>query len=319
MLISTGMLILLTCFFVWPAYSIFMASQDEDKGTRITFEDESKSIRAAYQNKDKGYRRSLIKRLPDFFEAITVFTLSILVSAIIYRVNYTAYMSVYNLFMAEMLSLVGSTVMVMVAASCWQHSNKPSLNGTTTKPGLKGIHIAGFFLNTLLTIVLFSLEFHFQHWDPNDEGLPSEKRCLQTVWGDETDLNNLGGKRSTLPVCFSLWLVALLGSLIYLLALMYPAKLAERKKDSRMFKAMFKALGIVPMLLGTAVLIWLCYMFFETWKDMKKAFGQAFVGTEKDWTFGQFLALFTWCPPLLAVLGGCLKVFIGRHFDTSET
>lgn len=263
-----------------------------------------------------------------FFEAISIFTLSILVSTIIYRARYSVNMSVYNIFMAEALSLVGSTVMVMVAASICQHlSGRDDKDRQKHAPAtpkfeknmklkqfrtranvlerseLRSKHIYIFVLNTLLTIVLFTVEFAIQSTNP-DTGLAAERRCLKAVPG-HTDL----GKHVSIPVCFSFWLVALVGSLPQLLGLLYPEKFSQRWGKT----PILKALAFIPMIFGTAALVWLVYIFCRMWRDMRMAFGQAFVDGEQDWTFGQCMAVFTWCSPLLAVVQGVI-----RHFSKDK-
>lgn len=297
MLLSTGMLILLACLFVWPAYTIFIAPKirtDKDPG---------------------GFRDSLVRNLTSFFEAISIFTLSILVSTIIYLTRDSVDSSVYNIFMAEVLSFVGSTLMVMVAASICQHLSRtddknqrsqqhasaikemllnPFGDGATLqeKPQLGSKHIYIFVLNTLLTIVLFVLEVAIRHADPN-QGLLAEKRCLTAVPG-HTDL----GKKAAIPISFSLWMVALIGSIFQFFGLLYPDIWSQRRSKAHMLRL----LAVVPMIFGTAALVWLVYLFCRTWKDMRIAFGRSFVDGEQDWTFGQCMAVFTWCSPLLAVV-----------------
>lgn len=268
------MLVILTFLFIWPTYTVF----------------------ALPSRKQTGIRRSLINSLEDFFNAISLFTLSILMSTIIYRSEYEDWnLSLYSIFMAEVLSLVASTVMVLVAASKWQHR--------TECDDTKVSDLCWIVVNSLLTIVLFAMEFWYQRWlDPGDEGLPMEHQCLRATLGGGIDLNSLGHKNVYLPICFTLWALALLGSVTTVFLN------ARGMQHSSMG---FRVLGSLSMVLGSAGLIWLCVMFYDTWRDMQMAFGHAFLNTEQDWTFGQFLALFTWFPPVLT--------FLNLHFGGTSS
>jgi hypothetical protein len=279
MLVSTDMLIILAILFGLPALFAWTAEPPPAPVTKEASDGPASRPKVRWLTR---IQTALVGTLDDLLGAILIFTLSVLVSSIVYRFTE---LTVYNKFMAETLSLVCATAMVMVGAAHWRHGR------------LRVAMFVGYWLNAVLTIVLFATDFYSQARGL-DEGLPLERNCLRSVLTPEAppgalpDLNDLGSKRKYYPACFALWCVALLGSMAQL-PRVRGGWLARQKR------AVLLVVDAVPFVAGTATMIWLIGLFWKTYEDMTQAYGEAFTTNEKEWGFGQILALATWIPPIL--------------------
>lgn len=217
----------------------------------------------------------------------------------------------------EALTLLGSTVMVLLAASKWQaeieeqKQERARLKPEDVEHKRKETNISkktvmevcSFGINVILTIALFSIQFWYQlQIDGKAEGLPIERQCLQATQGRGHDLDALGNEKYYLPISFALWLVALFGSLLCLRLRIRAAGPAPGPGSTASRSALYQAARTLAVVFGSTVLVLLCLMFYDTWMDMKMVFGRAFLSTESAWNFGQFLALFTWFPPLITLV-----------------
>ena len=269
MLISTAMLIVLAVLFAFPALFSWTPLGSYRQGVSSL-------------SKRWVLRDSLVASLDDLFSAVILFTVSVLISTIIYRLWNETY---YDIFMAEVLSLISSTAMVMIGASYWNHFR------------VRPTNLIGFVANCLLTIILFGIEFWFQHSNEEPEGLPLEHQCLRGILGG-TNLDNLGDKKTRFPACFTLWALALLASMLHIVWA-YRGRPSKSGQHGTLANCGYLALGWLPIIFGTTTIIWLCVIFYSSWKSMRDAFGQAFVNSSRDWSFGQFLALVTWVPSII--------------------
>jgi len=226
-------------------------------------------------SKGRRLRHALIGTLDDLIGAVIIFTLSVDIAALIIRAKNKA---LYNIFMAETLSLISSWAMVMITTAYWasyRHVDR-----------LRPSVLLGFVVDAILTITLFGFEFHYHEL----EGIPLEQNCLKIALGG-SQWDDPGGRVWVLPLCFTLWICALLASLTQL-----PLVRAQTPR-TRFFSNMSYAIGLLPIVFGTISLVLLCRMFYFAYTTMKTVFGTAFTDPEQEWTFGQFLALATWAPP----------------------
>jgi hypothetical protein len=140
MLVSTGMLIFLAIMFAIPA--VF--------GWRFLRQSVSKRPYSSTDfPKSRRLRHALIRTLDDLVGAVIIFTLSVNIAALIIRFRTAAVL--FDIFMAETLSLISSTAMAMISTAYWVsycqvNSLRPSV-------------LLGFAVNAVLTIILFRFEF----------------------------------------------------------------------------------------------------------------------------------------------------------------
>ena len=287
MLISTAMLIALAIVFAIPSLFDWTSHPSQIDQPQTPGSSSSPSTPdGEARGPAARLRSSLVGTLDDLLSALIIFTLSVVVSSLVLRLHNE---SLYDIFTAEALSLISASATVMIAAAYWRHNR--------ARPAA----LVGFIADAMLTIVLFGIEFWFQHWPGSVEGLPREHRCLLQILGGP-DLNNLGGKRGAFPACFVLWLLALAGSLLHLpwVRARVPGD-AGGGKTSRP-SVVYRVLALSPMVFGTATILSLCVLFYNTWRQMRDAYGEAFTANVQDWGFGQFLALATWVPPILTFI-----------------
>jgi len=269
MLVSTGMLIFLAILFAVPAVFGWKSRRhDLNKGLHP-----SKNL-----SKDRRLREALIGSLDDLVSAIILFTLSVDIAALIIRFRNPPIL--FDIFMAETLSLISSTAMTMIATAYWitySHAGR-----------LRPSVLFGFAACAVLTIALFGIEFH----NVGFEGIPLERNCLQVAMGTG-EWDNPGGRLWVLPLCFTLWMCSLVASLSQL------PWVRARTPRNIFFSNTSYIVGLIPMVFGTVSLVFLCRMFYLSYVLIEKAFGTSFTEPENDWSFGQFLALATWVPPFL--------------------
>lgn len=229
-------------------------------------------------SKGRRLRHALIGTLDDLFGAVIIFTLSVDIASLIIR--YRSPPILFDIFMAETLSLTSSTAMTMIATAYWVSYSRVKR--------LRLSVLVGFAINALLTIILFGIEFHNEEL----EGISLERNCLQVALGSGK-WDNPDGRLWVLPLCFTFWLCTLLASLTQL------PWVRSRTSRTVFFSNASYVVGLVPMVLGTISLVILCRMFYYSYVSMRTAFGTSFTEPENSWSFGQFLALATWVPPFL--------------------
>ncbi|KAF2104090.1 hypothetical protein NA57DRAFT_50937 [Rhizodiscina lignyota] len=301
MLWATLELIVLALLSAFPAILYWCSRRKTENKPQTS---ESSTEKNADHNVDRGDNEGpIVAILDDLFPAVIVFTFSVLLAAVVLRFQNELTL-IFDLLMAEILSLISSTAMVMIASS-WAIS-------FWAEGRLRFFTTVGFVVNSLLTITLFAADFWYQ--DSSSAlaltGWPIERRCLYQIIGDN-DPNNLGGKRTSLPACFALWCAALLVCLLRLFLMRQKKIVGDERKEKRHLATVY-ALGLIQIALTLAVLIWLQVLFWVTWTQMRKSFGKVFINTEESWGFGQFLALATWLPSILQLFEEAWSKYSGK-------
>jgi hypothetical protein len=163
MLVSTGMLIF---YFSLPSCLPYQPSLAGD------FEGKSVGKRpypSTDFSKSRRLRHALIGTLDDLVGAVIIFILSVEIAALIIRFRTPAVL--FDIFIAETLSLISSRAMVMIATAYWVLYSQVN--------GLRPSVLLGFAVNAMLTIILIGFEMR----NEDLEGTPLEKNCLQLALG----------------------------------------------------------------------------------------------------------------------------------------
>jgi len=304
MLISTAMLIVLACLFAIPAaygwHVVRAQSRRRNSYDALTPPPPEKTAALGHRPTSLGdvsrghsLRRALIFTLDDLVGAVVLFTLSVLVAALILRLNRDEVVLRYNMFMAETLALVAAAAMVMIAASYWATYWQVDRVRLTV--------LAGFVVNAVLTVTLFAVEFAgtAQQNEPQLEWRCLNRRLGFTGRNDDDDdrLDIIGlERRAGLILGFVLWLVALLASLLHL------PQLRHMRPTKGPWASVWYFAGLLPMVAGGVVMFVAVFMFGKTYELMKTTYGGSYTLSLANWSFGQVLALATWVEPFMHFL-----------------
>ncbi|KAK3936979.1 hypothetical protein QBC46DRAFT_320550 [Diplogelasinospora grovesii] len=286
MLVATSMLLLLAFLFsllsFGPIINYIRSPRKKDNPKKKNF----------------SFRSSCVGTVDELFSAVFVFTISVLVSTFVFRYKTDAR---FDALMADGLSMFCSTTVVMLAATYWAHNRQRPQNTISV------------FVIAALTIALFATHFSVvnMHASPIELACGTGKGWVSATDGDPFDMNHF----RFIPVGFAVWCLTLIGAVFHH---PYVEQWKPEKVDGRRTFAyvMWKTGESLPSIFGTAGLIIYAAYFFDTWQMMKVTYGDAFTKSESTWGFGQYLALFTWTPPLLsfghAMLAGPEAFFISR-------
>ncbi|KAK3690473.1 hypothetical protein B0T22DRAFT_463654 [Podospora appendiculata] len=285
MLIAVGMLLLLAFAFTITSF-----------GPMINIV--SRAVDKAHKERDHFcFRQALIGTVDELFSAVFVFGLAVIVSTFVYRYNTEAR---FDVLMADALSMFCSTSVIMLAAPYWSH-NEFRTHST-----------ASFIVIAILTIALFATHFHVVniHASPVELACGTGKGSVNFRDGDPFDMRLF----RFIPIGFACWCLALIGATFH-----HPyinkyqpydpygrrARGQPRRTPTaaeRVKLALWKIVESFPTVFGLIGLVIYAVYFFNTYKMMKDTYGEAFTKAEKTWGFGQYLAVFTWLPPILTFL-----------------
>ncbi|KAK4179557.1 hypothetical protein QBC36DRAFT_206729 [Triangularia setosa] len=237
--------------------------------------------RAPYTSRRKRFnvRISCIGTVDELFSAVFVFALAVIVSTFVFRYRTDTR---FDALMANALSQLCSTTVVMLAAAYWcQNKQRPHATGSV-------------FIVVILTIALYTTHASVA----NMRASAAEMACgigkgrVSLVRGDPFDME----KFHFVPVGFGSWLLALFGALFH-----HPwlNKYRPTKEKKRIWRILWKTAESLPCVFGLIGLAVYTAYFMNTWQMMKESYGSTFSQNVKEWGFGQYLAVFTWLPPLL--------------------
>ncbi|KAK0609888.1 hypothetical protein B0T17DRAFT_621192 [Bombardia bombarda] len=167
----------------------------------------------------------------------------------------------FDVLMADGLSLFCSTSILMLAATYWSH-NRQRPHATVS-----------VIISSVLTVALFGTHFHVvnKHANPAELACGTGKGWVNVSDGDPFDMRLF----RFVPVGFACWCLALVGAGFH-----HPWV-------------------SLPSVFGSVSLVIYAVYFFNTWQMMKGTYGKAFTKSLQTWGFGQYLAVFTWLPPIM--------------------
>lgn len=228
-----------------------------------------------------SFRQACIGTVDELFSAVYVFAISVLVSTFAYRYRTD---SRFDVLMADGLSLCCSTTVIMLAATYWAH-NKERPHAT-----------ASFIVTIIITVALFTTHFSVasKRASPVELACGTGKGWISVTKGDPFDMRLF----SFIPIGFASWCFALIGAVFHH-PILHGRRPGPKKRIKLWFWNLTESLPCVFGIIGLA--IYAAY-FFNTWRMMKSTYGEAFTSAEKQWGFGQYLAVFTWLPPILTFI-----------------
>ncbi|KAK4199518.1 hypothetical protein QBC40DRAFT_81498 [Triangularia verruculosa] len=237
--------------------------------------------RAPYTSRKKRFslRVSCIGTVDELFSAVFVFALAVMVSTLVFRYKTDTR---FDALMANALSQLCSTTVVMLAAVYWCHNKqRPHATGSV-------------LLMAILTIALYTTHAGVA----NMRASAAEMACgigkgrVSLVRGDPFDMK----KFNFIPVGFGSWFLALIGAVFH-----HPwlNKYRPTKNKKKIWRVLWKTAESFPSVFGLIGLAVYMAYFFNTWQMMKGSYGKTFSQNVREWGFGQYLAVFTWLPPLL--------------------
>ena len=228
-----------------------------------------------------NFRLSLVRTLPGLLISTLVFGASVMVSSYVYR--WTTH-SRFDALMADALSMLSATSVVMVCAAYW---------ATSTHPYSRGYVTGSVVLVALLNVVLFATHFSIFY----KPGKIIERLCSQRYDAMTPDQEFhhsddffyfLGG--------FVCWVLAAVGTAFH-----HP-RLRRYRAETGSRHAAWVTAEALPTVAGVVSLAVYSRYYWRTRGIMKEVYGDAFVAAIKTWGFGQYLALATWFPPVLHFL-----------------
>ncbi|KAM7219698.1 hypothetical protein V8F06_004911 [Rhypophila decipiens] len=233
------------------------------------------------RKKHFSFRQAAVGTVDELFSAVYVFAISVMVSTFAYRYRTD---SRFDVLMADGLSLVCSTTVVMLAATYWAHNRE--------RPHATGSVIATVFI----TIALFATHFNVasKRASPVELACGTGKGGVSVRKGDPFDVKVI----KFIPLGFASWCLALLGAVFHH-PILHARKPAKGRKVALFFWRVAESLPCVFGIIGLGLY---AGYFFNTWRMMKSTYGKAFTSAEKDWGFGQYLAVFTWLPPIMSFI-----------------
>ncbi|KAK0659445.1 hypothetical protein QBC41DRAFT_47684 [Cercophora samala] len=237
--------------------------------------------RAPYTSRKTRFslRVSCIGTVDELFSAVFVFALAVIVSTFVFRYRTDTR---FDALMANALSQLCSTTVVMLAAVYWCHNqHRPHATGSV-------------FLIAALTIALYVTHAGVA----NMRASAAEMACgigkqrVSLMKGDPFDME----KFHFVPVGFGSWFLALIGAVFH-----HPwmNRFRPTKDKKRVWRLLWKTVGSFPAVFGLIGLAVYMAYFMNTWQMMKENYGKTFSQNVKEWGFGQYLAVFTWLPPIL--------------------
>ncbi|KAK4209077.1 hypothetical protein QBC37DRAFT_246445, partial [Rhypophila decipiens] len=233
------------------------------------------------RKKHFSFRQAAVGTVDELFSAVYVFAISVMASTFAYRYRTD---SRFDVLMADGLSLVCSTTVVMLAATYWAHNRE--------RPHATGSVIATVFI----TIALFATHFNVasKRASPVELACGTGKGGVSVRKGDPFDIKVI----KFIPLGFASWCLALLGAVFHH-PILHARKPAEGRRAALFFWRVAESLPCVFGIIGLGLY---AGYFFNTWRMMKSTYGKAFTSAEKDWGFGQYLAVFTWLPPIMSFI-----------------
>ncbi|KAK4225698.1 hypothetical protein QBC38DRAFT_253689 [Podospora fimiseda] len=229
-----------------------------------------------------SFRAACIGTVDELFSAVFVFALALIVSTFVFRYKTDTR---FDALMANALSMLCATTVVMLAASYWAHNKeRPHATGSV-------------FVIAILTTAMFATHAGVanMHASAAELACGIVKRQVSTIRGDPFDMK----KFHFVPVGFGLFLLALFGAMFHH-PWIHPHRPSKAKGSGLLLRILWKMAQSLPSVAGLIGLIVWTWYFLNTWEMMKQTYGNTFSKNLKTWGFGQYLAIFTWLPPVLS-------------------
>ncbi|KAK4642289.1 hypothetical protein QC761_506460 [Podospora bellae-mahoneyi] len=237
--------------------------------------------RAPYTTRKTRFslRVSCIGTVDELFSAVFVFALAVIVSTFVFRYRTDTR---FDALMANALSQLCSTTVIMLAAAYWCHNQqRPHATGSV-------------FLIAVLTIALYVTHAGVANMRASEAEMACGigKQRVSLMKGDPFDME----KFHFVPVGFGSWFLALIGAVFH-----HPwmNRFRPTKDHKMIWRILWKTVGSFPTVFGLIGLAVYMAYFMNTWQLMKENYGKTFSQNVKEWGFGQYLAVFTWVPPIL--------------------
>ncbi|KAM7192329.1 hypothetical protein V8F20_008920 [Naviculisporaceae sp. PSN 640] len=228
-----------------------------------------------------SFRQAFVGTVDELFSAVYVFAISVMVSTLAHRHGTN---SRFDVLMADALSLSCSTTVIMLAATYWAH-NRERPHAT-----------ASVIATVIITVALFATHFHVasKKASPVELACGTGKGLLSVREGDPFDVKII----RFIPFGFASWCLALIGAVFH-----HPIVHSKRPaKERKIAWWLWKVAESLPCIFGIIGLAVYAGYFFNTWRIMRSTYGKAFTSAEKQWGFGQYLAVFTWWPPIMSFI-----------------
>ncbi|KAK4456693.1 hypothetical protein QBC42DRAFT_280754 [Cladorrhinum samala] len=231
-----------------------------------------------------SFRAACIGTVDELFSAVFVFALALIVSTFVFRYKTD---SRFDALMANALSQLCATTVVMLAASYWAHNReRPHATGSVA-------------VIAILTIAMFATHATVA----NMHASAAELACgigsgrISTIRGDPFDMK----KFHFVPVGFGAFCLALFGSVFHH-PWVHRHRPTKEKGSFILWRVLWKIAQSLPSVAGLIGLVVYAAYFLNTWQMMKQTYGATFSKNVKNWGFGQYLAIFTWLPPVLSFM-----------------
>ncbi|KAK3994403.1 hypothetical protein QBC44DRAFT_357284 [Cladorrhinum sp. PSN332] len=229
-----------------------------------------------------SFRAACIGTVDELFSAVFVFALALIVSTFVFRYKTDTR---FDALMANALSQLCATTVVMLAASYWAHNKeRPHATGSV-------------FVVAVLTISMFATHAPVanMHASAAELACGIGKGRISTIRGDPFDMK----KFHFVPVGFGAFILALVGAVSHH-PWVHPHRPTREKKSHVVSRILWKVAQSLPSVAGLIGLAVYTTYFLNTWEMMKETYGNTFSKNIKNWGFGQYLAIFTWLPPVLS-------------------
>jgi hypothetical protein len=228
-------------------------------------------------------RRSLLTTLPHLLATTLVFTASIIISSYVYR--WTT-QSRFDALMADALSMLCATSVIMLCASYW------ATTPDSLSPHQPWYIPASIALLGVLNTILFATHFSIFY----KPGKVIERLCNRSLSLQELEFRNSADFQYFLAG-FIAWAMACVGLVFH-----YPRFRGKRRTLRGWRYCLWAVAEALPAVAGMAALAVYARYYWTTRAVMKEVYGPAFLDAIKRWGFGQYLALATWGPPILLFL-----------------
>jgi hypothetical protein len=264
MLVSVIILMVLSIVFSFLAFGTIRRSLARSRASAIP---DSSKFR---------FRHAVQGTLDDLFRAVLIFCVAVIVSCFVFRYSTVSH---FDSIMADTLSMVCATTVVILCAAYWSNARRPRFYVASSMA-----------IVIVLTCVLFGTHFQITR-KPGDA---IERYCSNGSGHISPDGSWADLGRRYVSVAFACWCVAMIGAVFH-----HPGLRHWRPQSRGCLHGLWVVAAALATISGVVSLGFYSWYFWKTFSIMKEVYGTAFTNTVFKWGFGQYLALATWAAPIL--------------------